>query len=69
AAAAAVTELEPEDDIHATAEYRRHLAGVLTERALQAAARHAIDRGIDRGIDREIGREIGRGIDREEEEQ
>lgn len=59
AAATAVTELDPEDDIHATAEYRRHLAGVLTERALQAAAQHAIAREIDRGADR--------GTDREQE--
>jgi CO/xanthine dehydrogenase FAD-binding subunit len=40
-AAAAV---EPEDDIHATAAYRRHLAGVLTARAARAAAASAADR-------------------------
>jgi len=34
--------IEPEADIHATAEYRRHLAGVLTERALRAARRDAL---------------------------
>ena len=39
-AAAAV---DPEDDIHATAAYRRHLAGVLTARAARAAAAHAAD--------------------------
>lgn len=38
AAAALVREsVEPESDLHATAEYRRHLAGVLTERALGQA--------------------------------
>jgi len=40
-AAAAV---DPEDDIHATAAYRRHLAGVLTARAARAAAAHAARR-------------------------
>ncbi|WP_214107094.1 FAD binding domain-containing protein [Acrocarpospora catenulata] len=30
--------IEPEADIHATAEYRRHLTGVLVERAVRAAA-------------------------------
>jgi CO/xanthine dehydrogenase FAD-binding subunit len=29
--------LEPGDDIHASADYRRHLAGVLAERVLQSA--------------------------------
>jgi len=33
--------IEPEDDIHATAAYRRHLAHVLTLRALAAASRAA----------------------------
>jgi aerobic carbon-monoxide dehydrogenase medium subunit len=40
-AAAAV---DPEDDIHASAAYRRHLAGVLTARAARAAAAHAVSR-------------------------
>jgi carbon-monoxide dehydrogenase medium subunit len=40
-AAAAV---DPEADIHASAAYRRHLAGVLTARAARAAAAHAASR-------------------------
>ncbi|MEV0754299.1 FAD binding domain-containing protein [Streptosporangium sp. NPDC050280] len=35
--------VDPEADIHATAAYRRHLAGVLTEQALRDAAREAAD--------------------------
>jgi carbon-monoxide dehydrogenase medium subunit len=38
AARAAVERLEPEEDIHAGAAYRGHLAGVLTARALRQAA-------------------------------
>ncbi|GAB3204715.1 carbon-monoxide dehydrogenase medium subunit [Marinactinospora thermotolerans DSM 45154] len=34
--------LDPEDDIHATAEYRAHLAEVLTARALREAAEAAV---------------------------
>ncbi len=33
--------IDPESDIHATAEYRRHLAGVLAVRALRLAAQRA----------------------------
>ncbi|MET9070442.1 hypothetical protein ABZW82_35800, partial [Streptosporangium sandarakinum] len=33
---------EPEDDIHASAAYRRHLTGVLAERALREAAASAV---------------------------
>ncbi|QBI19093.1 xanthine dehydrogenase family protein subunit M [Egibacter rhizosphaerae] len=35
---------EPEADLHAPAEYRRHLASVLTARALAQASAHARDR-------------------------
>ena len=34
-------DVEPESDIHATADYRRHLAGILTLRALGRAAERA----------------------------
>lgn len=44
AAQAVRNEIEPDADIHATADYRRHLAGVLTERALERAARRAQER-------------------------
>ncbi len=38
----AAAEADPEDDLHATAEYRRHLVGVLTARALRAAAQKSL---------------------------
>jgi carbon-monoxide dehydrogenase medium subunit len=38
----AAVAVDPEDDIHASAAYRRHLAGVLTARAARAAAAHAV---------------------------
>jgi carbon-monoxide dehydrogenase medium subunit len=44
AADAARGQLEPEADIHATADYRLHLAGVLTARALEGAYRQAQER-------------------------
>jgi len=37
AAAIAVERVDPEDDIHASADYRRHLAGVLTRRVVAQA--------------------------------
>jgi carbon-monoxide dehydrogenase medium subunit len=37
AATVAMASLDPEADIHASADYRRHLAGVLTDRALKSA--------------------------------
>jgi aerobic carbon-monoxide dehydrogenase medium subunit len=39
--------IRPDGDIHATAEYRRHLAGVLTERALLEALAEARERAPD----------------------
>lgn len=41
AVALATAAVEPDDDIHATAAYRRHLVGVLVGRALPAAAADA----------------------------
>ncbi|HEX6871929.1 MAG TPA: xanthine dehydrogenase family protein subunit M [Micromonosporaceae bacterium] len=41
AGALAASEVDPDDDIHATADYRRHLVGVLTARAGRAALAHA----------------------------
>ena len=41
AAHAAATETEPGSDLHASAEYRRHLAGVLAARALREARERA----------------------------
>ncbi len=38
AARAASAEVDPESDVHASADYRRRLAGVMTKRAVEAAA-------------------------------
>jgi carbon-monoxide dehydrogenase medium subunit len=40
-AQAAASEIEPEGDLHASAEFRRHLSAVLTQRALRKAAERA----------------------------
>ena len=40
-AQAAASEIEPEGDLHASAEFRRHLSAVLTQRALRKAAARA----------------------------
>ena len=42
--AAAMAELEPAEDIHASADYRAHLVKVLTTRVLAAAIAHARER-------------------------
>jgi CO/xanthine dehydrogenase FAD-binding subunit len=42
AAAQASGAVRPEADIHASADYRRHLVGVLTDRALRTAAANAL---------------------------
>jgi len=44
AARSAMAQVSPTSDIHASAAYRRHLAGVLTERALREAAAQARER-------------------------
>lgn len=42
AADAACSSIDPEADMHATKEYRVHLAGVLTERAIRQAGQRAV---------------------------
>jgi len=44
AASAARTSIDPDADIHASKEYRAHLAGVLTERAIRLASERAISK-------------------------
>lgn len=48
AAAAASRTVEPEGDVHASAEYRRHLSGVLVRRALEEAVSRAGQSGGER---------------------
>jgi len=45
AAAKVAAEVNPADDVHASASYRRHLAGVLAQRALETALARAGGRG------------------------
>lgn len=47
-ASTALAQLEPADDIHATAAYRAHLVRVLTPRVLADAVHHARDRAARR---------------------
>jgi len=42
---AGTTDIDPGNDIHATAEFRRHLAEVLAQRALQRASTRAKGNG------------------------
>jgi len=42
--------LDPDGDIHATADYRRHLAGALTTRALRAALQPALGEAPDEAV-------------------
>lgn len=44
AARLAMSRVSPASDVHASASYRRHLVGVLTERALREAVAHARER-------------------------
>jgi len=48
AADAAIDLIDPEDDLHATAEYRRHLVRVLVAKVLRAAKEDAIQGSIPR---------------------
>jgi carbon-monoxide dehydrogenase medium subunit len=60
AAARAVRErIEPEDDIHATADYRRHLTGVLAAQALREAARTAVENAAGHAVGSAAGHAAG----------
>lgn len=50
AASTVRTEIIPEDDVHATGEYRKELAGVLTERALVNALARIFGTDAQRGV-------------------
>ena len=43
AASLAAADINPESDLHASAEFRRHLASVLTARAFRRAVRLALE--------------------------
>jgi carbon-monoxide dehydrogenase medium subunit len=45
AALLVTNQLDPDSDLHATADYRKQLAGVLTERALTMALQRAVEGG------------------------
>jgi carbon-monoxide dehydrogenase medium subunit len=47
----AASQVDPEADIHATAEYRKHLVGVLTARSLRSAALRAAGRATSEAGD------------------
>jgi len=56
AAELARQQLDPGTDVHATASYRRHLAGVLTERALLEALGEARERSAEMPVQEARGR-------------
>jgi carbon-monoxide dehydrogenase medium subunit len=59
----AMSQLRPGGDLHATADYRRHLAGVLTRRAFTQAYAQARGRGAANGGAANGGAANGRAAD------